>query len=136
MLTGHKCQFSVAGWSENSYQDIGNGEKLTKAQVIKIYSGAIEGESSTEYLMSYTIRGSAEFVGLERLSGTIGGKSGTIVIRHAGIFADGIARSSWQVVPGSGTAGLAHLYGEGDYSAKLGEPALVTFSYSFSPNSN
>jgi hypothetical protein len=56
--------------------------------------------------MSYTIQGTASFVGLDRVSGTVAGKSGTFVLQHAGSFSEGKARSSWSVVPGSGTDDL------------------------------
>ena len=57
-------------------------------------SGAIEGTSSIEYLMSYSVHGTATFVGLERVSGTVDGKTGTLIVQHFGSFSEGKARSS------------------------------------------
>ena len=131
MTVEGKSTFQITGWDEKTYQEIGGGAKLTNARVTQSYSGAIEGTSSIEYLMSYTIQGTASFVGLERVSGTVAGKSGTFVLQHAGSFSEGKARSSWSVVPGSGTDDLASLRGSGSYVAGRGEPAQVSFTYSF-----
>ena len=84
--------------------------------------------------MSYSVQGTATFVGLERVSGTVDGKTGTFVLQHKGSFSEGEARSSWTIVPGSGTGGLASLQGKGSYIAGHGEPAQVSFTYSFEPN--
>ena len=131
MTVEGKSTFQITGWDEKTYQEIGGGAKLTNARVTQSYSGAIEGTSSIEYLMSYTIQGTASFVGLERVSGTVAGKSGTFVVQHAGTFSDGKAQSSWSVVPGSGTGDLASLRGSGSYVAGHDEPAQVSFTYSF-----
>ncbi len=130
MTIDQKCTFQITGWDEKTYQEIEGGAKLTNAKVTQSYSGTIEGTSSIEYLMSYTVHGTAIFVGLERISGTVAGKAGTFVVQHAGSFSEGKARSSWSVVPGSGTGGLASLRGEGSYVAGHGEPAQVSFTYS------
>jgi hypothetical protein len=134
MSVESKCTFQVTGWDEKTYQEIGGGAKLTNAKVTQSYSGAVVGTSTIEYLMSYTVQGTANFVGLERISATVEGKLGTFVLQHAGSFSEGKARSSWSIVPGSGTEGLASLRGEGSYVAGHGEPAQVSFTYSFSPN--
>lgn len=128
-----KCSFQITSWNEKTCQEIGGGAKLSNAKVTQSYSGAIEGTSSTELLMSYTTHGTANFVGLERVSGTVAGKTATFVLPHVGGFSDGKARRSWSVVFGSGTEGLASLQGEGSYVAGHGEPAQASFKYSFAP---
>lgn len=134
MTTNAKCTFQITGWDEKTYQEIEGSAKLSNAKVTQTYSGAIEGTSSIEYLMSYTVHGTAIFVGLEHVSGTVDGKSGTFVLQHTGSFLEGKARSSWSIVPGSGTGGLTNLRGKGSYVAGHGEPAQVSFTYSFNPN--
>ena len=135
MTTDATCTFQIVGWDEKTYEEIAGGAKLSNAKVTQAYSGAIEGSSSVEYLMSYSIHGTATFVGLERISGMVDGKSGTFVLQHTGTFAEGKARSSWSIVAGSGTDALANLRGKGSYVAGHGEPAQVAFTYSFEPNS-
>ncbi|MCA2997602.1 MAG: DUF3224 domain-containing protein [Rhodocyclaceae bacterium] len=134
MTTNTKCTFQITGWDEKTYQEIEGSAKLSLAKVTQSYSGAIEGTSSIEYLMAYSVHGTATFVGLERVSGTVDGKTGTFVLQHVGSFSEGKARSSWSIVPGSGTGALANLRGKGNYVAGHGEPAEVLFAYSFEPN--
>jgi hypothetical protein len=129
-----KCSFQITSWDEKTYEDIGGGAKLSNVKVTQSYSGAIEGTSSIEYLMSYTAQGTANFVGLERVTGTVAGRTGAFVLQHVGGFADGKARSAWTVVVGSGTEGLASLHGDGSYVAGHGEPAQASFKYWFAPN--
>ncbi len=134
MATDAKCIFQITGWDEKTYQEIEDGAKLSNAKVTQSYSGAIEGTSTIEYLMSYTIHGTASFVGLERVSGTVDGKAGTFVLQHTGSFSEGKARSTWSIIPGSGTGDLASLRGSGSYMAGHGEPAQVSFTYAFESN--
>ena len=62
--------------------------------------------------MAYGHDGSASFVGIERLIGRVGDRRGNFVFQHAGTFKDGVARSTWFVVPGSGAGELQGLRGE------------------------
>lgn len=82
--------------------------------------------------MAYTDDGHASFVGLERLRGRVGGKTGGFVIQHGGTFAEGNLKSDWSVVPGSGTDDLLSLRGKGTYLNEGGEPQTAyTFEYDF-----
>lgn len=96
-----EATFDIAGWDENPFQEWESG-KLTRASVKSTYAGDIEGESVLEYLMSYGPDGSVAYVGIERITGSAGGKSGGLVLRHIGTFTDGAATSELTVVGGSG----------------------------------
>jgi hypothetical protein len=63
--------------------------------------------------MMYRADGTATFVGLERITGRIAGKSGSFVLQRTGVFENGQAKESYSVVPGSGTGQLLGLRGEG-----------------------
>ena len=134
MTTDTTCTFQITGWDEKTYQEIEGSAKLSNAKVTQSYSGGITGASSVEYLMSYSRHGTASFVGIERVSGTVDGKTGTFVLQHNGSFSEGKARSSWSIVAGSGTGDLANLRGNGSYVAGHDAPAQVSFTYSFEPN--
>src|SRR5205809_3547948 len=56
-----------------------SGAKLTRASVTNSFHGDIEGEGTLEYLMTYRDDGSASYVGLERVVGSVGGRSGSFV---------------------------------------------------------
>ena len=48
--------------------------KLTRVSVNKSYQGDITGEGKLEYLMMYRDDGSASFIGMERVVGSIVGR--------------------------------------------------------------
>src|ERR1700730_7564072 len=91
----------------------------------------IEGEGIIDYLMVYTSDSAASYVGLERIVGRIGDRSGSFVLQHTGTFADGIASINYSVVPGSATGGLSGLRGQGSYSTGHVQPHPFALDYSF-----
>lgn len=107
------ARFAITSWDEKPCSEGQGLPKLTRASVIKTLTGDVEGESRSEYLMMYREDGSASFVGLERVVGRIGGKSGTFVLQRTGAFENGQAKESYSVVDGSATGELAGLRGEG-----------------------
>ena len=126
-----KAIFGIKSWNEKPYMDIEGVPKLTRASITKSYQGDIEGEGKLEYLMMYRSIASASFLGLERVTGSIGGCSGSFVLQHIGTFEDGIAKVTLTVVPGSGTGGLRGLRGEGGFSVGHQPPYAMTFDYGF-----
>jgi len=113
MKQNANARFAITSWDEKPYSEGQGLPKLTRASVIKTLTGDIEGESLSEYLMMYREDGSASFVGLERVVGRIGAKSGTFVLQRSGAFENGQAKESYTVVAGSATGELAGLRGEG-----------------------
>lgn len=119
--------FQITGWNETVLQDMANGAKLSHAKVTLQYTGAIIGDSTVDLVMAYSVDGTARFAGMERVTGTVHGRTGSFVLQHDGSFAAGRARSSFQVVVGAGTGDLAALRGGGSYEAGHGEAAMVSF---------
>ena len=107
-----RATFEIKNWDEKPYGEMAGASRLTRASVTKVYKGDIEGEGALEYLMAYGHDGSASFVGIERVIGRIGDRRGNFVFQHAGTFRDGVASSTWVVVPGSGAGELRGLRGE------------------------
>ena len=83
----HQCTFCISNWNEETTREFPDGSKLTHAQVSQAYDGDMSGTSTVEYLMTYLPTGSVKFIGFEVLSGSIGGRSGTAVMQHDGVFA-------------------------------------------------
>jgi hypothetical protein len=108
-----QSRFAIKSWDEKPYAAEEGEPKLTRASVAKTYTGDIEGESHVEYLMMYRADGSASFVGLERVVGRIGEKTGSFVLQRTGVFEGGQAKESYSVIPGSATGGLVGLAGSG-----------------------
>lgn len=75
--------------------------------------------------------GSASFVGIERVRGSIHGKQGSFLLQDSGTLAGQEVKGSWFVVPGSGTDELRGLRGEGGFEAQLGQRASVWLDYGF-----
>ena len=107
------ARFAIKSWDEKPYEEGQDRPRLTRASVTKTYTGDIDGEGQVEYLMMYRSDGSATFVGLERVVGQIGGRTGTFVLQRTGTFEGGQARESYSVIPGSATGELRGLEGDG-----------------------
>ena len=113
MKKNASARFAIKSWDEKPYSEGQNLPKLTRVSVRKAFTGDIEGESEVEYLMMYRSDGSASFVGLERVVGRVGGKTGTFVLQRIGVFESGQAKESYSVIPGSATGELQGLLGDG-----------------------
>ena len=131
MRTRATGTFEVKTWDEKPYDESGGGAKLTRARVTKSFHGDIEGEGTLEYLMAYRGDGSASFVGLERVVGQVGGRSGSFVLQHGGTFEGGTAKVTWLVVPGCGTGDLRGLRGEGGFASGHQQRYPMTLDYDF-----
>ena len=129
MKKSANARFAITNWDEKPYGEGPDLPKLTRAAVTKTLTGDIEGEGRAEYLMVYRSDGSATFVGLERVVGRIGGKSGTFVLQRIGVFESGQAKESYSVVPGTATGELRGLQGEG--TSALGHGMEHPFSLSY-----
>lgn len=114
------ARFNIANWDEKPYSEAAGSPKLTRASVSKKFTGDLEGEGHVEYLMMYRSDGTATFVGLERITGRLGGKAGSFVLQRTGVFEGGQAKESYVVIPGSGTGDLAGLSGSGTSSVGHG----------------
>jgi len=123
------ARFAITNWDEKPYSEGPDQPKLSKASVTKALSGDIAGESHVEYLMVYRADGTASFVGIERITGRLGGKAGSFVLQRTGVFEDGQAKESYAVIPGSGTGALQGLKGEGTSSVGHGMEHPFVLSY-------
>ena len=123
------ARFAIKSWDEKPYSEGQDLPKLTRAAVSKTFTGDIEGEGRVEYLMMYASDGSATFVGLERIVGTIAGKAGTFVLQRTGVFEGGQAKESYAVISGSGTGELRGLRGEGTSAVGHGMEHPMTLNY-------
>ncbi len=74
--------------------------------------GDLEATSKGQMLSAMTnVEGSAGYVAIERVSGTLHGRTGTFVLQHSGTMTGGAQQLSVSVVPDSGTNQLAGLSG-------------------------
>jgi hypothetical protein len=86
---------------------------LARMSIDKQFHVDLEATSKGEMLSAGTVvKGSAGYVAIERVSGTLHGKRGTFVLQHTGTMNRGDPQLSVTVVPDSGTGELAGLAGQ------------------------
>jgi hypothetical protein len=85
---------------------------LGRMSIDKQFHGDLEATSKGEMLSFMTdVKGSAGYVAIERISGTLHGRSGTFVLQHSGTMTRGVPQLSVTVVPDSGTNQLVGIAG-------------------------
>jgi hypothetical protein len=129
--TRASATITVAKYEPVPYEEPTAGPTLTRIHVEESFSGDIEADGVVEFLQASRPDGTASYAGIERVTGTIAGRSGSFLLQDAGTVAAGIVSGDWFVVPGSGTGELAGLRGTGGFRANLGEGAEVTLDYYF-----
>jgi hypothetical protein len=78
----------------------------------KQFHGDLEATSKGQMLAAGTaVQGSAGYVAMERVTGTLNGRSGTFVLQHSGTMNRGAPHLTLTVVPDSGTGELEGLAG-------------------------
>ena len=87
--------------------------KLGRMSIEKQFHGDLEGTSAGEMLSVGTdVKGSAGYVAMERVSGTLHGRTGTFALQHRGTMTRGEPQLSVTVVPDSGTGELVGIEGK------------------------
>jgi hypothetical protein len=92
--------------------DSAEGIALGRLTIDKTFAGDLAGTSKGQMLSSGTeSAGSAAYVAIERVTGTLGGKSGSFVLAHRGTMTKEEQNLIVIVAPKSGTGELASLSG-------------------------
>jgi hypothetical protein len=85
---------------------------LGRMSIDKQFQGDLAGTSQGEMLSLMTeVKGSGVYVAIERVNGTLQGKTGSFALHHTGIMTRGTPHLSVTVVPDSGTGELAGISG-------------------------
>lgn len=85
---------------------------LGRMSIDKQIHGDFDGTTIGEMIMAGTdVKGSAGYVAIERVTGSLKGKKGTFVLQHSGTMNRGVPELSVTVVPDSGTGELVGLAG-------------------------
>jgi hypothetical protein len=88
------------------------GVPLARMSIDKRFHGYLDGTSRGEMLSAGSPQtGSAGYVAVERVTGTVNGRAGTFALQHWGTMSGGTQELRIAVVPGSGTAALTGLAG-------------------------
>ncbi|PYT10028.1 MAG: DUF3224 domain-containing protein [Acidobacteria bacterium] len=107
----HPCRYSASvcvSSGSNSYVHGSEGRMLLD----KRFEGDLVGTGKGEMLTALTsVKGSAGYVAIERVAGTLHGRSGAFVFQHSGSMNRGAQQLSITVVPDSGTGALVGISG-------------------------
>jgi hypothetical protein len=88
------------------------GSALSRLAIDKQFHGDLEATSQGEMLAAGTsVEGSAGYVAIERVNGTLRGHRGSFVLQHSGTMTRGAPQLIITVVPDSGTGELTGLAG-------------------------
>lgn len=92
----------------------------------KTFLGDLEASSIGQMIAVRTpTEGSAGYVAMERVTGTLGGKKGSFALQHFGTMNRGKQHLRIEIVPDSGTDGLAGISGTLDIIIEKGAHSYV-----------
>ena len=93
--------------------DKATGAAVGRYSLDKQFHGDLAGTSKGEMLaVSTAVQGSAGYVAMEQVTGTLNGRAGSFALQHTGTMTRGNPQLSVTVVPDSGTGQLVGLAGK------------------------
>ena len=98
--------------SPQAPEDKAEGVTLARMSIEKQFHGDLEATTKGELLTVAGVKGSAGYVLIERVNGTLHGRGGTFVLQHSATMTRGAPQQSITVVPDSGTGQLVGLAGK------------------------
>lgn len=84
---------------------------LGRMALAKTFHGELEAKSVGEMLTVRADKGSAVYVAVERVVGTLAGRTGSFALHHTGVMTSSGRQLAISIVPDSGTDGLAGIAG-------------------------
>jgi Protein of unknown function (DUF3224) len=85
---------------------------IGRNSIDKVFHGDLEGTSKGQMLAAMgSIKGSAGYVAMEKVTGTLKGRAGTFVLQHSATMTRGTPELSIKVMPDSGTDQLEGITG-------------------------
>lgn len=89
-----------------------NEPPVGRMSIDKVFHGDLEGTSRGEMLaVQGGVKGSAGYVAMERVTGTLDGRAGSFALMHSGVMDRGQPSLSVMIVPDSGTDALEGISG-------------------------
>ena len=110
--------------------EAGNGGAFGRMRFEKRFHGDLDATSVVEMLSAGNpAAGSAGYVAVEHVVGTLHGRAGSFMLQHNGVMDRGASTLQVTVVPGTGTGALANLSGTLVISIAEGGAHSYTFDY-------
>ncbi|MEU8248767.1 DUF3224 domain-containing protein [Nonomuraea sp. NPDC048916] len=125
-----KGTFDTADWNALPPFDDRDGVSLGQVTLRKTFHGDLTATSVVTMLVATTeVADSRSYVALERVDGTLDGRSGGFVVQHNAVSDRGAQGLRVTVVPDSGTGELRGLRGEMDILIAPDGSHSYTFDY-------
>ena len=112
-----RATFKIVSWDEEAFDEPEDGPKLTWAHVKKSFHGDLSGTGNLMYVMTHLENGNASFSGFEKVVGSLGGRTGSFVLRHTGSYDGEKARGGVR-----GCAGVGYGRSWRGFRAPAGSP--------------
>jgi hypothetical protein len=119
--------FTNDRYDEEAYAEA-DGVELSRVHISRTFSGDLEGSSTAELMIAKS-EGGGGYVGHDKVTGTLGGKSGSFVFQHTGLMGPDGVTNTGTIVPGSGTGDLEGITGEGTMLADEEGKHTFTLTY-------
>ena len=126
--------FDVKVTPQKPDTQIARAANVGRLTIDKRFHGDLEGTGKGEMLASQSdVPGSAGYVAMERVTGTLKGRSGGFILQHSATMARGAPVSSIVVVPDSGTGELRGISGTMTVTVDADGGHSYEFSFTFEP---
>ena len=112
------------------YTKASEGTSMGRMSIDKTFHGPLSAQSQGEMLSAMSpVKGSAGYVAMEKVVGSLEGKTGSFALQHFGTMQGSDNRLILEVVPNSGTAELVGLKGSMQIRVEEGQH-YYDFEYS------
>jgi hypothetical protein len=97
-----ETRFEIKSWDEKPYRELEDGRKFARAEVVLAGTGdGLEG-GTFEGLLYYSADGSSRYFSFLSVTGSLDGRTGTVVLQGDGGYDGTTARSRYSIVDGTG----------------------------------
>lgn len=95
-------RFEIKSWDEKPYLELEDGRKLTRASVVLAGTADALASATFESLMYYASDGTSTYTSFMHITGTLDGRSGSIVLQGQGTYDGTTARGESVIVDATG----------------------------------
>ncbi len=114
-MTQIDAEFTITSFDEHADRTLAGDPEIGQVTLGKTFTGGLDGTSVTTMIATRTPDG-AGYVAMERFTGSIDGRAGSVVFQHGGTEQHGVTGQFGDVVPGTGRGELAGLAGTLTYT--------------------
>lgn len=125
-----KGTFETANWTPQPAYSDRDGVSLAHVTMSKTFEGDLVGTAAISMIVTGSEHeDSRSYVAMERVEGTLGGRSGTFVLQHSAASDLGTDSLRISVVPGSGTGALLGL--RGDFQVLIAPDGSHSYTFDY-----